>query len=170
VNPISVSSSYDGTVLILENLVSESITVSRLQAFDTNGNPANVFKDATDNPAPFFPLPSGVTYQDLAVSGNADLTYIYVLYYSGNGSSPSDYNVAIYQYGTHAGSENPLVTTNNVSVARIATDMWHTLYTLNWSMTTDGSGKSSGPSGTSTGPAGRTVPSISEWLPPVPTQ
>lgn len=168
VNPISVSCSYDGTILILENLVNETITVSRLQAFDTNGNPANVFKDSTGTPVPFFDLPSAVTYQDLAVSGNKDLTYIYVLYYSNLGASPSDYNVAIYQYGTLAGTENPLVTTNEVSVARIATDMWHTLYTLNWGMTTDGQGNLAGPTGTGTGPAGRTVPSISEWLPPVP--
>jgi hypothetical protein len=169
VNPISVSCSYDGTVLILENLANETITVSRLQAFDTNGNPASVFKDGAGAPVPFFDLPSDVTYQDLAVAGNKDLTYIYVLYYSGMGASPSDYNVAIYQYGTVAGKRNPLVTTNKVSAARIATDMWHTLYTLNWGMTTDGQGNLAGPTNGSTGPAGRTVPSISAWIPPEPT-
>jgi hypothetical protein len=46
--------------------------------------------------------------------------------------------------------------------------MWHTAYTLNYGMVTNGSGKSAGPRNADTGPAGRTVPSVSEWLPPVP--
>jgi hypothetical protein len=85
----------------------------------------------------------------------------------GDGSDPSDYKVAIYQYGDQAPAVNPLVETSGVPAARLAVDMWHSLYTLNYAMTAN-DGVSAGPVGAGTGPAGRTVPSISEWLPPVP--
>jgi hypothetical protein len=46
--------------------------------------------------------------------------------------------------------------------------MWHGLYALNYAMVTDGNGHPAGPSDADTGPGGRTVPSISQWLPPPP--
>ena len=51
--------------------------------------------------------------------------------------------------------------------AKICVDMWHSLYALNYAMTTNAAGVPSGPVAADTGPAGRTVPSISEWLPPI---
>ena len=74
--------------------------------------------------------------------------------------------MSIYQYGVTAPSQNPLVTTDNVAAAKIAVDMWHTLYALNYAMVTDGQGNPAGPKSATTGPAGRTVPSVSEWLLP----
>lgn len=163
-NPIAAASTYDGTVMVLEDLKSNP-AVSRVQAFDSNGNPVNAFP-AEGQLIPFFDLPHGRTYLDLAVVGNADLTYLYILYYEVDGKEPADYNVAIYQTGTNAGPENPLVTTNGVSAARLAVDLFRTLYTLNWSMTTDGKGNPAGPPTGEPKSAGRTVPSLSEWLPP----
>jgi hypothetical protein len=97
------------------------------------------------------------------------MTYIYVLYYTGSGASPADYNMAIYTYGLTPPKTNPLVTTNAISAARLAVDMWHSAYTQNFAMVTDAHGNPAGPKSANTGPAGRTVPSVSMWLPPTPT-
>lgn len=175
--PVAVSCSYDGTVLVLENTKGGSSglatipAVARIQAFDINGNPVNRFFDANGAPTPFLPL-QGVgdyTYLDMSVVGDEQMTYMYLLYYTGSGQAPGDYNVAIYQYGTSAPDANPLVTTQGVAASNLFVDMWHTLYTLNYAMVTNGNGAPAGPAGANTGPAGRTVPSVSEWLPPVPT-
>jgi hypothetical protein len=173
-NPIAVACAYDGTILVLEDAKystgSEDITVSRIQAFDLLGNPVNRFgvgKDAS----PFLQIAEekGITYLDLAVVGDEKRTYIYALYYRGNGASPADYHVTIYQYGTDGTPlQNPLVTTDKVAAAKLTVDMWHTMYTLNFDMVTDGKGNPAGPQGgPGVGPAGRTIPSVSEWVPPV---
>ena len=106
-------------------------------------------------------------YLDLAVIGDQKMTYMYVLYYTGNGEAASDYHMSIYQYGQTVPGSNPLVTTDNLSAAKLAVDMWHTAYALNYAMTTDGKGNNAGPSGPNVGPPGRTVPSVSEWRPAV---
>ena len=76
--------------------------------------------------------------------------------------------MAIYQYGSQAPLANPLVTTDGVPASHLAVDMWHTVYTLNFAMVMDGKGNVAGPKTATTGPGGRTVPSVSEWVPPVP--
>ena len=172
-HPVAVTCSYDGTILVLEDTKaagSDTNVLARLQAFDLKGNPVNRFFDAGGKPTPFLALPQqgNYTYLDIAAVGNEKQTYIYVLYYSGDGAAASDYSMAIYQYGTEAPKDNPLVTTPGIPAAKLTVDMWHTVYTLNFDMTTDGTGHHAGPSDSSTGPAGRTVPSVSEWLPPLP--
>ena len=107
-------------------------------------------------------------YLDMTAVGDDKMTYIYVLYYTAPGNRPTDYHMAIYTYGQTPPKTNPLVTTDAVSAARLAVDMWHTAYTLNFAMVTDASGKPAGPKSARTGPAGRTVPSVSVWLPPTP--
>ena len=166
--PIAVSCSYDGTIFILDSISASNSTYTRIQAFDLKGRPVNNFYDTDGNPNPFLDLPNDVTYLDMVAVGNKKMTYLYVLYYTNKGSDTTDYNLAIYQYGETAPESNPLVTTNEVPAARLQVDMWHTMYTLNYEMTTDGSGNPAGPSGTNVGPYGRTVPSVSAWLPPVP--
>ena len=143
-----------------------------MQAFDLYGNPVNRFFDAEGQPSPFLYLSEApdFNYLDLVAVGDEKMTYLYVLFYTGNGGAPSDYHVSIYQYGTAAPVKNPLVTTDGVAAARIAVDMWHAMYTLNYDMVTDGQGHHAGPHNPTTGPAGRTVPSVSEWLPPVPKE
>ena len=174
VQPAGVTVSYDGTILVLDFLSSQSWSVARLQAFDLQGNPVNRFFDATGAPSPYLDLPEKigadqVTYLDLATVGDQQKSYIFVLYYQGDGSQVADYHVAVYQYGTTKPAGNPLVlTVDGVAAAELAVDIWHTLYTLDFAMTTDGQSHPAGPAGAGTGPAGRTVPAISEWVPIVP--
>jgi hypothetical protein len=165
-NPIAVASTYDGTVIVLES-IQQLPQVSRLQAFDGDGNPVNAFREEAGAWGPFLDLPTGRTYLDLAVAGSADLTDIFILYYTGGGKSPDDYHLDVYQTGCKVPRrENSfLLTTPRVSAAALAVDLFRTLYTLNWSMTTDGKGNLAGPRIGPTGPLGRTVPSLSQWLP-----
>jgi hypothetical protein len=165
--PIAVSSTYDGTVMILEASPGDP-AVTRVQAFDVSGNPVNAFPGTSPNArTPFLDLPSGRTYLDLTVIGNEDLTYLYVLYYERDGFEPADYHLAIYQTGTTCkdGDPNPLVTTKGVSAAHIAVDLFRTLYALNYGTTTDGKGNAAGPLIDSPEAVPRTVPSLSQWLP-----
>lgn len=166
-NPIAVTSTYDGTVLVLED-ITQSPAVSRLQAFDANGNPVEAFPDGRGKGTPFLELPTARRYLDITAAGNEELTDIYILYYEGVGRLPSDYHLAIYQIGQRIGLDDkpaPLVTTRGVPVAHLAVDLFRTLYTLNYNMTTDGRGNPAGPRDGKTGPAGRTVPELSQWLP-----
>jgi hypothetical protein len=72
--------------------------------------------------------------------------YIYVLSYTGDGSSAVDYRLDIYQPdGTW------LARTTGLNAARIVVDMWRNLYTLNYE--------------SFAGPGGRTEPSVSTWIP-----
>jgi hypothetical protein len=158
VSPVAITCTYDGTILILER--------ARIQAFDLNGNPVEAFEDAEGKPTPFLPIDSSPTLLDITCSGTQDLAYIHVLSYRNRGANPDDYEVAIYQFGTRATKKNPLATTRAMPAARIVTDMWHSIYTLNWEMTGDGRGNPAGPGGgNGVGPGGRTVPSISLWMP-----
>jgi hypothetical protein len=162
-NPISVACAYDGTILVLEDSKSESggqRIVSRIQAFDLFGNPVRRFFDAAGNRTPFLQLSEGAgfTYLDMAVAGSEKMTYIFVLYYTGDGLQVSNYHMAVFQYGTEKPAKNPLVTTDGMSAARLTADMWNSVYTLNWASVT-------GPEGQA---VQRTVPSLSQWVPPVP--
>jgi hypothetical protein len=154
--------------MVLEQLSSEGFNIARIQAFDLNGNPVNCFVDSNGAPSPFLTLPSNITYLDVAAVGDNYTTYLYVLYYANAGKDVSDYSMTLYQVGQGAPAGNLLVTTPSVPAAKVNVDMWHTMYTLNYQMTQDGNGNNAGPSGgPGTGPAGVTVPSVSEWLPPI---
>ena len=174
-HPVAVTCSYDGTVIVLEDSKSSDgerkTVVSRLQAFDLYGNPVNRFRDVSGQPSPFLPLSDAdnLTYLDVCAVGNEKMTYMYVLYYVGAGENVSDYYMAIYQYGENSPATNPLVVTNGVPAAKLAVDMWHSVYTLNYAMTEDDKGSKAGPLSSTTGPNGRTVPSISLWMPPLPS-
>jgi hypothetical protein len=86
---------------------------------------------------------AGVTY--LAISTELK-GYVYVLSYTGDGSSAIDYRLDIYQ------PNGPwLARTVGVNAARIVLDMWRNLYTLNYESLL--------------GPGGRTEPSVSTWIP-----
>jgi LBP / BPI / CETP family, C-terminal domain len=74
--------------------------------------------------------------------------YIYVLSYTGDGSSPADYRLDVYQ------PNGPwLARTTGVNAAKIVVDMWRNLYTLNYE--------------SFPGPDGRTEPSVSTWIPSI---
>lgn len=173
--PVAVTCTYDGTIIVLEDTKSSTGTVatvvSRLSAYDLHMNPVNRFFDGQGNPSPWLYLSNAADYYylDLTSVGDEKMTYIYILYYTGDGSQPANYHMAIYTYGPTAPKTNPLVTTDSIAAAKVAVDMWHSAYTLNFSMVTDGKGNPAGPKTASTGPAGRTVPSVSMWLPPIPS-
>jgi hypothetical protein len=175
-HPVAVTCTTDGTIIILEDTKSSSgeatTAVSRLSAYDLHMNPVNRFFDGMGHPSPWLYLsqPKDYYYLDLTSTGDEQMTYIYVLYYTDTGASPSDYHMAIYTYGKTRPERNPLVVTNSIPVAKVAVDMWRSAYTLNFAMVTDGKGNPAGPKGPGTGPAGRTVPSVSMWLPPIPTK
>lgn len=168
-HPVAVSCAYDGTVLVLEDTKSGAggPVLARIQAFDVGGLPVNRFFDSQQRPTPFLELSGSGdhTYLDIAAVGDHAMTYMYVLYYSGDGAQAADYHLAIYQYGASAPATNPLVVTDAMAASRIGVDMWHALYALNYAMVTDGDGKPAGPQTAGAGPAGRTVPSVSLWLP-----
>jgi hypothetical protein len=168
-NPIAVTCSYDGTIFILENIGRTSaVQVARIQAFDLIGNPVPCFTDDAGAPTPVLMVgDAATTVLDLVAVGNEVTTYIYLLSYQNDGLQASDYHMTIYTRGSRVPPQQPLVTTPGFAAAKICVDMWHSLYALNYAMTTNAAGVPSGPVAPGTGPAGRTVPSISEWLPPI---
>jgi hypothetical protein len=167
-NPIAATCSYDGTIFILEEVprANERPHASRVQAFDLYGNPVSCFRE-NGVASPFLRIgDETTTVLDIAAVGNEVTTYLYVLYYRDRGLSASDYHVSIFCRGAEVPPQQPLLTTDGVAAARITVDMWHTLYTLNYAMTTNAAGAPSGPrEGPDYGPAGMTVPSLSEWIP-----
>ncbi len=135
--PVSVTCAYDGTIIVLEDTKSSTGTsttvVSRLSAYDLHMNPVRRFFDQDGNPSQWLYLDdsANLNYLDLASVGDDQMTYIYVLYYTGQGANPSDYSMAIYTCGTTKPAGNPLVTTPSFTAARVTVDMWHTAYALN---------------------------------------
>lgn len=177
---------YDGTIVVLEQVSnSDGLSIARLQAFDSDGNPVAAFNatnedntdadGAEDGKSPFFYLPhENITYLDVVALGDANCTYIYLLSYLNQGDNPEDYQISIYQLGTNAPANNFVVANTNMPAGKINVDMWHTLYTLNFEMVKNGTGTSAEPAGPTSGghegPAGRTVPSVSEWIIVNPTE
>lgn len=141
--PAAVAVSPNGAVLVLD------AGNSRVQAFDVYGSVNNLFRDANGNPQNFFALTSAdaTRYLDLAVE--AAVGFVFVLYFTNDGSQPSDYVLDIY---TKDGAF--LTQTRGVNVARIALDYFRNVYSLNFEAIT--------------GPSGRLEPSISQWIPSTP--
>ena len=148
--PVAICTALDGRVLVLE------AGNQRVQAFDTVGNPVNYFKNPDYDPSdpdstPTIPTMALVardstTLLDLAVESKG---FIYVLSYTGDGSSPKQYFVDLFNP-----DGSPLVTTPNVTAGRFTVDLLRSLYTLNYETILDAGGK--------------VQPSVSKWLPPAP--
>ncbi|MEL7146147.1 MAG: hypothetical protein AAFO69_07245, partial [Bacteroidota bacterium] len=105
-----------------------------------------------------------VTYLDIAVESKG---YMYVLYYTGDGSKNNMYFVDIYDPNGHylVTTPDPKLYTNPdameyIAAAKLTTDVWRNVFTLNYE-------KFQGPSMQSGAP-GRTEPSISTWIPTPP--
>ena len=144
--------------------------VARIQAFDLKGNPVNRFFDDANEPSSFLYLaePVNNNYLDMAVVGDQKMTYIYALYNQPdpNVSGNFLFFVDVYQYGDSKPAHNPLLTAKDLVGARMTADMWHTVYTLNWQMVTDGQGHPAGPVYGCHRP-GRTNRAVGERMDPV---
>jgi CHRD domain len=149
-DPVGIAVALDGRVLVLES------GNQRVQSFDIYGNAVPYFANASYNtsdpnstktvPTMTLVARANSTYLDISVEAKG---YIYVLSYTGDGSSPSMYQVDLYMPdGTF------LVTTPNVAAASIVVNVLRDLYTLNYEQFLDANG--------------RVQPSISMWLPPAP--
>jgi hypothetical protein len=145
--PEGIAVALDGRLLVLEG------GNNRIQAFDIEGNPVPYFAvpGKPNEKSPLLPLitaKEGCTYLDLAVESKG---YLYVLAYTGDGISPSDYRMDIYKPdGTF------LVTTTGMAAAKMTVDFLRAVYTMNYEVIL--------------GAEGRTEPSISKWLPPPPAK
>jgi len=110
---------------------------------DVNANALDVVELVST--APLYDRSPGLAVNYLSMSTELK-GYIYVLSYTGDGSSVTDYRLDIYQ------PNGPrLARTGGVNAARIVLDMWRNLYTLNYEAFQ--------------GPGGRTEPSVSTWIP-----
>jgi hypothetical protein len=145
-SPVAAAISPDGAILVLEGSGSNR----RLQAFDVGGNPMPYFKQQA---RPYFlPLTAtaGNEYLDLAVEFTG---YLYVL----SKDASENHRLDIY----HPGQSGtlPICTTQGINAAKLAVDLWRSVYTLNYEMLRlpDGS------------PPAFTEPSVSLWVPPPPT-
>jgi hypothetical protein len=114
------------------------------------------YKIALDPEAKVLRIAEFIPTAPLHDLGQADVTYlsmstelkgyIYVLSYTGDGSSVTDYRLDIYQ------PNGPwLARTTGVNAAKVVVDMWRNLYTLNYESLL--------------GPGERTEPSVSTWIP-----
>ena len=106
-SPIAIAVTNPGTVLVLE-AAGGGAGQPQLSAFDVTGKPVQYFQPPVTRRSLMaasrrrgagtqgrytLPLVSAGTYLDLAVDGSEQ---IYVLYYTGSGTSPGDYHVNVY--------------------------------------------------------------------------
>ncbi|QTO52554.1 hypothetical protein [Burkholderia latens] len=139
--PVAIAIGLDGVVMVLEAVN------ARVQAFDIHGNPVKYFQDKTSSTLPLTVQGRGQsTYLDLDVEAKG---YVYVLSYTGDGSSPDDYYMDIY---TPKG--DLLVSTQGVASGRLAVSLDRNVYALNYELIHAADG--------------RPEPSISHWMPPAP--
>ena len=146
--PVGIAATPNAGVIVLEAADSNlSGAGARLQAFDLLGNPAPIFASNAST-ALLREERTSVTVLDLAVESKG---FIYVLKYLGDGSSPDDYRVDIY---------NPdgtwLSQSVGISAGKFDVDLWRTMYTLNFEAIVK-------PDKTAT------QPSVSIWLPSTPS-
>ena len=141
--PVLAALAPDGTILILES------NNARIQAFDTNGNPAQKFGTAKANY--FFPLKvQPVTeYLDFAVEFEG---YMYVLFLDLSSGSP------VYTLDIYDPLGNFLASTPDFEATRMTVNYWRDLYTQNFQVLKLPGGSL---------PA-RTEPSVSHWIPSTP--
>ncbi len=87
---------------------------------------------------------NAVQYLDIAIEGKG---YIYLLYFTGAGTSAAQYMLDIYNPDGTVLLDAPL---SGIAAAKMAVDQWRTLWTLNYE--------------TLLGPGNRTEPTVSGWM------
>ncbi len=139
--PVAIAIGLDGVVMVLE------ADNARVQAFDIHGNPVKYFQNKASSTLPLtVPGRGQSAYLDLDVEAKG---YVYVLSYTGDGSSPDDYYLDIY---TPKG--DLLVSTQGVASGRLTVSLDRNVYALNYELIHAANG--------------RPEPSISHWMPPAP--
>ncbi|WP_417696599.1 hypothetical protein [Pseudomonas sp.] len=139
--PVAIAIGLDGVVMVLES------DNARVQAFDIHGNPVKYFQNKTSSMLPLtIKTRDQSTYLDLDVEAKG---YVYVLSYTGDGSSPDNYYMDIY---TPKG--DLLVSTQGVAAGKLTVSLDRNVYALNYELIH--------------GADGRPEPSISHWMPPAP--
>lgn len=143
--PTALAVTPTGEILVLET------KNARVQAFDTRGNATRIFADPSIPRSKVSTMAlkaqsSTVTYLDM---GTESKGYVFVLYYLGAGTDPSNYHLDIYDP-----EGNYLSTTNGLNAAKMVVGMWRDVYALNYQVLL--------------GPGNRTEPSVSHWIPSTP--
>jgi hypothetical protein len=135
---VAVTVRSPGSLWTLQDLrASSSYKITQ----DANGDLLDVIRLVST--APLYDRSPAVNYLSMSTELKG---YIYVLSYTGDGGSVTDYRLDIYQ------PNGPwLARTAGVNAAKITLDMWRNLYTLNYE--------------SFQGPGGRTEPSVSTWIP-----
>ena len=119
-NPIALTIASNGCILILQGGNSKSV-----KAFDFDGKPWKFFGNGKSSMLPLAQdVTSTITWLDIAVEST---NLLYVLSYTGNGLSPSDYRLDIYDSNTG----QKVVRNTGIGVARIIVDKFRGLYSLN---------------------------------------
>lgn len=147
-SPVAAAISPDGVILVLE----ASTGNNRIQAFDLGGNPVKFF---IGQPIPYFfvlEATAGFHYLDMAVEFTG---YIYVL----SKDASNNHRLDIY-HPTQNGTL-PISSTPGVNAAKLAVDLWRSVYTLNYEVL------KTTPGGTI---PGFTEPSVSLWVAPPPNE
>jgi len=116
-SPIALAITNPGIVLVLE------AGRTQISAFDLNLNPVKYFgPDQNDFTRE---LVSAGTYLDLAVDGASQ---IYALYFTGNGTSPNDYHIDVYNdTGEPIATHSP-----GTNIPHLAIDYWRSIYAPNY--------------------------------------
>ena len=144
--PVTAAVSPEGVIVVVEGPDDARM---RLQAFDIGGNPIPYFKQ---QPQPyFFALAmQGRTCLDLAIEFTG---YLYLL------SRDDQYVHRLDIFHPLQAGDAPICSTSGINAARLAVDLWRSVYTLNYEALRlpDGSIPS------------LTEPSVSVWVPPAPT-
>jgi hypothetical protein len=124
-SPVGLAITNPGVVIVLE------AGANQLSAFDLNANPLRYFFGGAGQPLAFTAtLPTGRTWLDISVDGS---NQIYLLSYTSDGSSPSDYLLDVYKP-----DGQPLVTKSaGVNVAHLAVDYWRSIYAANFTALLD---------------------------------
>jgi hypothetical protein len=95
---------------------------------------------------------SQITYLDLAIETKG---FLYVLSYTGDGSSATDYRLDLYNPDGTPLQPNVAVHNGQVNAGRLTVDQWRTLFTLDYQQIQ--------------GAAGRPEPAVTQWVPSTPS-
>lgn len=150
--PVGITTGLNGIVLVLEQ------GAKRIQAFNTAGAPTQYFTPNGSDPSYYLDLSEHLgdtTFLGFGVDGTG---YIFVHGYNGDGSSPDQYGISVY----NTVGENVVPFANNINAAGMTVDYWRDVFTQDFVPVQQSSG------GAYIGPNGYAQPAVSIWIPNTP--